>query len=205
LSDHAGANSFGVVLLAAGASRRMGTCKLLLPWKEKTVLAHLLDQWRKVGAAQIAPVIDASNQPLKSALVDARFASDEWIENPFPERGMFSSLQEGSRWKGWRLGLTHWVIALGDQPHVQISTLRLLLETAQQNPTRICQPVFGQCAAHPIILPRDQFLALADSYAPDLRAFIRNHEELRLRISVNDPGVTGDLDTPADYAHWNRV
>src|SRR4030095_8269146 len=121
----------------------MGTCKLLLPWKDKTVLAHLLDQWRTVGVAQIAPVIAGSNQLLKSALVDARFAPDEWIENPFPEQGMFSSLQEASRWRRWRSGLTHWIIALGDQPHIQIFTLRLLLETAQQNPTRICQPVFS--------------------------------------------------------------
>jgi CTP:molybdopterin cytidylyltransferase MocA len=38
--------AFGVVILAAGASTRMGTCKLLLPWGEKTILTHLLDQWR---------------------------------------------------------------------------------------------------------------------------------------------------------------
>lgn len=181
----------------------MGTCKLLLPWEKKTVLAHLLEQWRELHVGQIAPVIDASNELLKSALRDAEFSSDAWIENPFPKQGMFSSLQEASRWSGWRSGLTHWVITLGDQPHIQISTLRLLLGTAQQNPTRICQPVFGELAAHPLILPRSQFLGLAESYAEDLRTFVRNHEQLRLRIPVNDSGVTADLDTPAEYAHWH--
>ena len=156
-----------------------------------------------MGVAQIAPVIDASNQLLKTALLDARFSSDEWVENPFPERGMFSSLQEASRWKGWRSGLTHLVVALGDQPHIKISTLGVLLETAQQHPSRICQPVFNGRAAHPIILPVDQFAALAESDAPDLGAFIREHEAIRLRVAVNDQGVTGDLDTPADYARWN--
>jgi molybdenum cofactor cytidylyltransferase len=195
-------NTFGVVLLAAGASRRMGTCKLLLPWGKKTVLVHLLEQWRTLRVAQIAPVVDASNQMLKNALVDSEFSSDAWIENSFPERGMFSSLQEASRWKGWRPDLTHWIIALGDQPHIEISTLRLLLKVSQQNPTRICQPLFGNFAAHPLILPKHHFLELAESHAEDLRTFIRNHEQLRLRIPVNDPSVTADLDTPAEYAYW---
>ena len=181
----------------------MGVCKLLLPWGNKTVLVHILDQWRTLGVAQIAPVIDASNQLLKTALVDARFSSGEWINNFFPERGMFTSLQEASRWKGWRSAITQVVVALGDQPHIQISTLQLLLETARQNPSRICQPLFNGRAAHPIILPVDQFLALAESDAPDLGAFIRKHEAIRLRIAVNDAAVTGDLDTPADYARWN--
>jgi CTP:molybdopterin cytidylyltransferase MocA len=183
----------------------MGTCKILLPWGKTTVIAHLLNQWRELGVGQIAPVIDASNQLLKSALVEAGFSSDNWIENPFPERGMFSSLQEASRWRGWRSGLTHWAIALGDQPHIEISTLRLLLETAQRNPNRICQPVFSARAGHPIIMPANKFLALAKNDAADLRAFVREHENLRLRIAVSDAGVTADLDTPADYLHWSRT
>jgi hypothetical protein len=51
---------------------------------------------------------------------------------------MFSSLQEASRWSGWRSGLTHWIVALGDQRQIKIFVLRLLLKTVQQNPTRIC-------------------------------------------------------------------
>jgi len=183
----------------------MGTCKLLLPWEKKTVLAHLLEQWKQLRVGQIAPVIDASNELVKSALRGAGFSSDAWIENRFSERGMFSSLREASRWSGWHSNLTHWIIALGDQPQIQISTLRLLLEASRQNPTRICQPVFGDFAAHPLILPGDQFLGVAESYAKDLRTFIRNHEQLRLRIPVNDPGVTADLDTPGEYAHWHAA
>ena len=49
-----------------------------------------------------------------------------------PQLGMFSSLQEASRWTGWLSTLTHFVISLGDQPHIQISTLHLLLDAAQK-------------------------------------------------------------------------
>jgi molybdenum cofactor cytidylyltransferase len=194
--------AFGVVILAAGASARMGTCKLLLPWDGKTILTHLLDQWRSAGAAQIAPVIDPSNQPLRTALAHAGFSPSDWIENRSPQLGMFSSLQEASRWRGWLSTLTHWIISLGDQPHIETSTLRLLLEVARKNPTHICQPALNGESAHPIILPESNFRELAQNDIPDLRTYIRTREALRLRVAVEDAGVSSDLDTPEDYARW---
>jgi molybdenum cofactor cytidylyltransferase len=194
--------TFGVVILAAGASNRMGTCKLLLPWGERTILTHLLDQWRSAGAMQIAPVIDPSNQLLRSALADAGFSPSDWIENRSPQLGMFSSLQAASRWPGWLSTLTHWVICLGDQPHIQTSTLRLLLATASKNPMRICQPALHGCAAHPIVLPANDFRGLAQHDSGNLRAYIRAREVFRLRVPVEDPAVSQDLNTPEDYARW---
>ena len=194
--------AFGVVILAAGASLRMGACKLLLPWGEKTILTHLLDQWRITGAAQIAPVIDPSNQPLRTALAHAGFSPSDWIENRAPQLGMFSSLQEASRWTGWLSTLTHWIISLGDQPHIQTSTLRLLLDAARENPTHICQPALNGHTAHPIILPGSNFRELAQNDVPDLRTYIRTREALRLRVAVEDAGVSRDLETPEDYARW---
>jgi molybdenum cofactor cytidylyltransferase len=193
---------FGVVILAAGASTRMGRCKLLLPWRDKTILTHLLDQWRNTGAAQIAPVIDPSNQPLREALAHAGFSRSDWIENSSPQLGMFSSLQEASRWTGWLRTLTHFAICLGDQPHIQMSTLRLLLDAARKNPTRICQPALHGRAAHPIILPASNFRELAQHNSPNLRAYVRTRETLRLRLPVEDPGVSEDLNTPEDYTRW---
>jgi molybdenum cofactor cytidylyltransferase len=194
--------AFGIVILAAGASTRMGRCKLLLPWGEKTIVTHLLDLWRSLGAAQIAPVIDPSNQLLRKALADSGFSPLDWIENASPQLGMFSSLQAASRWTGWLSTLTHWIICLGDQPHIQISTLRELLDAARKNPTRICQPALHGRAAHPIILPANNFRELAQCNVPNLRAYVRMHEAFRLRLPVEDPGVFEDLNTPEDYARW---
>ena len=194
--------AFGVLIPAAGASTRMGRCKLLLPWGEKTILIHLLDQWRHAGAAQIAPVIDPSNQILREALADAGFSRSDWIENSSPQLGMFSSLREASRWTGWLPTLSHFAICLGDQPHIQFSTLHLLLDAARKNPTRICQPALNGRAGHPIVLPANNFRELAQRNVSDLRAYVRLHEALRLRLPVEDPGVSNDLNTPEDYACW---
>ena len=190
---------FGVVILAAGATNRMGRCKLLLPWGDKTILTHLLDQWRSAGAAQIAPVIDPSNQLLRKALADAGCSPSDWIENPSPQLGMFSSLQAASRWTGWLSTLTHWIICLGDQPQIHVSTLGLLLDAARKNPTCICQPAFRGHAAHPIVLPGSNFRELAQTDVANLRDYIWTREAFRLRLPVQDPGVSQDLNTPEDY------
>ena len=49
--------AIGVVILGAGASSRMGRPKLLLPWRDTTVIGAILRQWRELGAAQIAVVL----------------------------------------------------------------------------------------------------------------------------------------------------
>ena len=139
---------------------------------------------------------------LRKALAHAGFSPSDWIENPSPQNGMFSSLQEASRWVGWLSTLTHWIISLGDQPHIQISTLRLLLNATRKNPTRICQPAFHGRAAHPIILPANNFRELAQSDIPNLRAYVRTREAFRLRVAVEDAAVSHDLNTPEDYTHW---
>ena len=39
----------GVIILAAGASSRMGRPKMLLPWGATSVLGHLIGQWQTLG------------------------------------------------------------------------------------------------------------------------------------------------------------
>jgi molybdenum cofactor cytidylyltransferase len=91
---------FGVILLGAGASTRMGRPKLLLPWGGTTVLGHLIAQWRALQAGQIT-VVCAADGPVPAELDRLAFAAENRIVNPHPEQGMFSSIQCAARWPGW--------------------------------------------------------------------------------------------------------
>src|SRR5207247_1960376 len=104
---------FGVIILAAGASSRMGQPKMLLPWGKTSVLGQLILQWRNAGAAQIAVVLAAENQELRRELDRRGFPEENRIINPAPERGMFSSIQCAAQWPDWAETLTHFVISLG--------------------------------------------------------------------------------------------
>jgi molybdenum cofactor cytidylyltransferase len=184
---------FAVVILAAGASSRMGQPKLLLPWKNGTVLAHLLQLWTDLEAAQIAVVI-APNSPL-----DAHVGEADEIVNPRPELGMFSSVQSAASWGGWKEALTHFAVTLGDQPHVGIDTLRHVMDYARENPEYICQPARKGRGRHPVVLPRDIFRKIANSDQPNLKSFLQNRQSERRMFEMDDAALDLDIDTPEDY------
>jgi len=189
----------GTVILAAGASSRMGRPKLLLPWEDTTVIGHLLRQWHEVGAAHIAIVCSAANTALASELDRLDVPPASRVFNPQPERGMFSSIQCAAGWKGWQPNVTHWAITLGDQPQVRLKTLKCLIEFAASHSTAICQPSHHGRARHPVILPADAFSRLKDSQWSNLKEFLGTSGYPVARCEVDDPGLDLDLDEPADY------
>jgi molybdenum cofactor cytidylyltransferase len=191
--------AFGVIILGAGASSRMGRPKLLLPWRDTTVVGHLLKQWRELGAAQIGIVLRPRDAALAAELDGLGFPRADRIENPQSERGMFSSILSAAGWPGWKQEIATWAIVLGDQPHLRPETLRQLLEFHYTNADAICQLEFDGHARHPVLLPRQAFNELKVCRAETLKDFLKQTSVRCLRCSVDDPGLALDLDTPEDY------
>jgi molybdenum cofactor cytidylyltransferase len=198
-------SSLAVVILGAGASSRMGRPKLLLPWQGSTVIGHLISQWRELGAAQIAVVLRPDDLALAKELDRLGFPKQDRITNPQPERGMFSSIVCAANWRGWRGEISHWAIALGDQPHLQRETLRQLLDVSALNSDAVCQPAFAGRTAHPVILPRPVFEALKSSAAATLKDFLKLAPGRSVQPIINDPGLALDLDTPEDYIQGEKL
>lgn len=175
----------------------MGRPKLLLPWGRTSVLGHLLQVWKKLGARQLTVVVAVGDAGIVEELERLRFAPENRITNPRPERGMFSSIQCAARWGGWESELTHWVVALGDQPHLRATTLRAALELAGSESKKVCQPAFEGRVRHPVILPKSIFQSLAHSKAATLKGFLARFP--KAMCAVNDPGLALDIDYPQDY------
>jgi molybdenum cofactor cytidylyltransferase len=201
----AGRLSVATVILAAGASSRMGRPKLLLPWGATSVLGHLISQWRDLQADQVAVVTASKDVGLDSELDRLLFPHAHRIRNPAPERGMFSSIQGAAQWNGWKAGLTHWVIGLGDQPHVRTATLRALLEFATAHPAQVCQPSQRGLGRHPVVLPASVFAQLSSAPEANLRQFLLARPEPIALCELDDPGLDFDLDTPEDYERACRL
>lgn len=177
----------------------MGRSKLLLPWGTRTVLSHLLAQWRDLNVEQIAVVGAAADAALADELERLGVPPTRRIINPWPDRGMFSSIQCAARWRGWNASLTRFAIALGDQPHVRTETLRAVLECAAVRPGQVCQPSRHGRGRHPVILPAEVFRQLADATAPTLKHFLQARPEPVAFCELEDPGLDLDLDRPEDY------
>jgi molybdenum cofactor cytidylyltransferase len=176
----------------------MGRPKLLLPWGDSSVIGHLVCRWRALGAAQIAVVCAVGDAALRAELDRLEFAAADRILNPDPSRGMFSSILCAVRWPGWRQEISHWVISLGDQPHVQERTLRALIAFGAAHPARICQPARAGKARHPVMLPARAFRRLSRWTDGTLRGFLEL--EAVALCDVDDAGLEIDLDEPRDYA-----
>ena len=187
----------GAIILAAGRSSRMGRPKLLLPWDQTSILGHLINIWRQLGATQISVVCAADDSNMRVELDRLTFPREHIIENSNPENGMFSSLLCAAAWKRWNPSITHWAIILGDQPHIRIPTLQQLINWARAHPEQICQPVFAGKSRHPVVLPKSIFLELANSGASDLREFLQNYQIAG--CGCDDPGLVLDIDLPEDY------
>lgn len=191
--------NLAVVILAAGASSRMGRPKLLLPWNGTSVIGHLLGQWKGLSPTQIAVVSVAGHQTLHDELARAGLTPSQVILNPNPERGMFSSVQCAARWDGWAPHATHWAIALGDQPLVQTETLSRLLAFATGTEGDVHQPSRNGRGRHPVVLSRSVFVQLKDSSTENLKQFLVTSGWRVQRCEMDDPGLDLDLDEPADY------
>ena len=191
--------NLAVVILAAGASSRMGRPKLLRPWNGTSVIGHLIEQWRGLSPTQIAVVSVAGHQALHDEMARVGLAPSELILNPHPERGMFSSVQCAARWEGWTPHATHWAIALGDQPLVRTDTLGRLLEFATGTEADVHQPSRNGRGRHPVILSRSVFAQVKDSSTENLKQFLVTSGLRVQRCEMDDPGLDLDLDEPADY------
>jgi molybdenum cofactor cytidylyltransferase len=183
------------IILAAGRARRMGKPKLLLPWHGSTIIAHEIETWRQLGA-DVWIVCGGRPDPIQDELDRLHFPETSRIVNPNPNDGMFSSIRCAGRAE-WPTGTTHFAIILGDQPHLQKSTLQTLLHVADEELNAICQPRHDSKLGHPVILPRHTFLQLAETKVERLCDFLG--DKTVQAVDVHDPGLKLDIDVAADY------
>jgi molybdenum cofactor cytidylyltransferase len=195
----------GVVILAAGNSTRMRQPKLLLPWDGTSVLGHLHRTWASLEAAQIAVVCAADAGELHAELDRLPVVAPSRIINLSPEKGIISSIQCAARWPAWQPGLSHFVIVLGDQPHLRRTTLEQLLRFAAAKPQYICQPLRGGRRRHPAILTSCVFAELRSTEAISLRCFLDSKPGSLAGLELAEPGLDLDLDSTADYERAKAI
>ena len=193
------------IILGAGASRRMGKPKLLLPWGETSVLGHLLQQCERLRVQRVAVVCATGAQPLSEELYRLHFPIANRIFNPEPDRGMFSSIQCAANWPGWDAQLSHFLLMLGDQPQLCFETLQHLLDFGAGNADKICQPLRNGRRRHPVLLPKRVFLELRNCSVSDLKQFLQAHSNEMAGFESDDAGLDMDMDTPEDYEKVQRL
>jgi molybdenum cofactor cytidylyltransferase len=198
------------VILAAGASSRMGTDKALLPWppdaskKSETFLSaaiHAFSEFNDLvlvvagkNAANITPVVDANGAFL--------------VINPEPERGQFSSLRCGLQ-EVLNRGCDAAMITLVDRPPVQASTLEKLFTEFADAVARgkwAIVPEYRNNHGHPIVIGREMIEAFLKAPSTDNARDVQHQNQEHIEyIPINDAFVAMNVDTPLDYANLSSL
>ena len=179
------------VVLAAGASTRMGTPKLLLPFGGEPLVRHAVRQVCGAGFEDVLVVLGSEHEAVLAALeglpvrhaINLEFAS-----------GMGSS---------FRTAVEHLVdsdaalFALADQPFVTTNEYRTLLDAYRQHAPAIVSVRYGEVTAPPHLFERELFPELA-RLQHGARSVLQRHLERTIVLQFS-PDLLVDIDTPEDY------
>lgn len=186
------------VVLAAGMSRRMGSPKALLTLGDKPVLIHVIDAL--VSAGGIDPIVVVTgHEPGPIGRILQPFPVHVVHNEAYASGEMLSSVKTGV-WALVPARADAFFIALSDHPMVRPKTISALASAWEQSRPRVLLPTFKQKHGHPILLSAagaEEILALpADA---TLKTYTSRYAKHTLELSVDDPAILHDLDTPADY------
>jgi molybdenum cofactor cytidylyltransferase len=188
--------SFAGVILAAGASTRMGQDKALLPWQGETFLSSAIRALQPV--TELVIVVAGENEANLAPIVNAQAAF--LVRNRFPDQGQFSSLQKGLE-EVLNRGRDAAIVTLVDRPAAGLYTIELLKNeflTADENIWAVV-PEFGGKHGHPIVIGREMIEAfLRAPTGSNARDVEHAHQDHIRYMTVGDPLVTLNVDTPED-------
>jgi len=196
------------IILARGASSRMGRPKGLLPCPGKTNVTFL---------QSIASVYQGLEIPvLVVTTVDLVKTYEQNLTGEFSGQviGCPAGGETGQTLKyGWQTvdgQATHLWAHPVDLPLVATETLGQLKSHSLAHPQRLLRPGYAGDPGHPVVIPvagLDSPLAAELWQQAPMREVIAvaqklGHIEQSMIVPVNDPGVVMDFDSPADLEHF---
>lgn len=182
------------IVLAAGASSRMGTCKLLQLLGDRPALEVAVERLRRGGVTDILVVTGFHGERVRSTAVSLGCRT---VTNPAPERGMLSSVQCGIAAAAQQ---AEGVFLLpGDTPLVKPRTYQVLASRFGEG-ADLLVPSFGGRPGHPPVIGRRHFGGILGWEGPmGLKGYFDSLPVPPERVPVADQAILMDMDTPGDY------
>lgn len=179
------------VVLAAGASSRMGAQKLLLPLGDEPLVRRVVRQILDAGFDDVLVVAGYQHEAVLAALhgLEIRHAL-----NPEYATGMGSSFRAAI---GALPDSAAAMFALADQPLLTAADYRRLLDTYRAEPRGIVSVRYGDVTAPPHLFDREYFPALL-RLQHGARSVLQQHAD-RTTVLHFPPELLLDVDTPEDY------
>ena len=189
--------SFAGVILAAGASTRMGRDKALLPWRDGTFLSAAIRALQPV--TELVLIVGGANAASLEPIANAYAAF--MVVNPEPERGQFSSLQVGLQ-EVLNRGRDAAIVTLVDRPAAELETVQQIKKAFLSSEESIWAvvPEYGGKHGHPIVIGREMIEAFLRAPSGSNARDVEHARQEHIRyLPVRDPLVVANVDTPEDF------
>jgi CTP:molybdopterin cytidylyltransferase MocA len=195
MEDKRNIDTFGVLLLAAGSSSRLGSPKQMLPFRGSTLLGRAVTAALSAEAGTTCVVLGAYAQAVKDHI--AGLGVDTVIHQGY-EEGMASSLRAGLQQMLQVHPLLDGVLVMVcDQPYVDGAHLRALVTTQRATGAPVVASAYANTKGVPAVFHKEMFGALL-SLTGDKGA--RRHIETCAGAqAVPFPAGETDIDTTAEY------
>ncbi|MCC5636883.1 nucleotidyltransferase family protein [Nostoc sp. CHAB 5844] len=186
----------GLIVLAAGASTRMGTPKQLLKYGKQSLINYIVE----VAIASVChPIIVVLGAYAERIQPEIDLLPVHIVENPLWHQGMSTSIRLGVE----ALNVINpdaeaVIIMLCDQPLVSTQLVNQLLKVYQTNHQLIVASEYGSTVGVPALFHRALFAKLTNlSGVAGAKQIIKNYAQEVLAIPFPEGLI--DLDTPQDY------
>jgi len=184
------------VILAAGASQRMGEPKALLQIGQKTFLQHIVQLLHSARIQDITVVLGAQAEIIQPTL--------DWFQgniviNSRWEDGQLSSLLTGIHASPFE-NVHGWMVCPVDHPLLSHPVLVELLQGFWTSNKNIILPTYGGRRGHPVIFGAGMIDALRRvSSRGGAKAIVHAMPEEVLEVPVDENGILCNIDTQEDY------
>lgn len=191
-----------IIILAAGASTRMGTPKQLLPYRGRGLLRHIAIE---AVASQCYPIVVVLGSQAEQIKPEVNDLDLHIVENQQWAEGMGSSIRAGiAKLAATSQNIQATTIVLCDQPLVCSHLLDQLVETYYSTHSPIVASVYSGTLGVPALFSRDLFaeLMMLDAVTGAKQVIGQHIQEV---YPVPFPAGAIDLDTPADYEQFEKI
>ncbi|GAC1425612.1 MAG: hypothetical protein NVSMB7_02030 [Chitinophagaceae bacterium] len=186
----------GIIILAAGASSRLGSPKQLLPYKQSTLLEHSIQVALESMADQVIVVLGANAGTIQPAAKNEKLFI---VVNELWQEGMASSIRCGLQ---HLLGATPSVksalFMVCDQPYISAALLNKLVTLQKRTGKAVVVSQYAETTGIPAIFDKKLFPGLlqlkGDTGAKKL--ILQHQDEMAV---VPFPLGNIDIDTAADF------
>ena len=145
------------VVLAAGASRRLGRPKQLEPWGDSNLLSHVVARTREFPVGEVWVVLGHDSEKI---LAETDFGDAGVIENPEWEEGIASSIRVALDALTRLSRCDRALIVMGDQPSVAVEVVEELMASHERADQPVSLPKYRYSWGNPVLVDRSLWARL---------------------------------------------